>query len=135
MREAVQQLYFDNYTPAGDITVIATCFVILILIFTSYVNKTKSFYLYLNIVGYLMLAAFSDVIYHHVYSGITDGNYTIVYVLRCLYHVFLFSNLLLYVVYIVELQHLERDKKIPTMLVSGGIYLSIIATDIVTTIN
>ena len=87
------QLYFDNYSPVGDITVIATCFVILILIFTSYVNKTRSFYLYLNIVAYLMLAAFSDVIYHHIYSGITHGKYTVVYVIRCVYHGFLFSNL------------------------------------------
>ena len=91
MGEVAQQLYFDNYSPVGDITVIATCFVILVLIFTSYVNKTRSFYLYLNIVGYLMLAAFSDVIYHHIYSGITDGNYTAEYVIRCLYHIFLFS--------------------------------------------
>ena len=35
------QLYFDNYSPVGDITVIATCFVILVLIFTSYVNKCQ----------------------------------------------------------------------------------------------
>ena len=129
------QLYFDNYSPVGDITVIATCFVILVLIFTSYVNKTRSFYLYLNIVAYLMLAAFSDVIYHHIYSGITDGKYTAVYVIRCLYHGFLFSNLLLYVVYIVELQHLEREKKIPTMIISSGIYISIILTDIITTVS
>ncbi len=76
-----------------------------------------------------MLATFSDVIYHHIYLGITDGKYTVVYVLRCLYHGFLFSNLLLYVVYIVELQHLERDKKIPTLIISSGIYITIILTD------
>ena len=34
----------------------------LVLIFTSYVNKTRSFYLYLNIVAYLMLAAFFTVV-------------------------------------------------------------------------
>ena len=135
MGVVAEQLYFDNYSPVGDITVIATCFVILVLIFTSYVNKTRSFYLYLNIVAYLMMAAFSDVIYHHIYSGITDGKYTVVYVIRCLYHGFLFSNLLLYVVYIVELQHLERNKKIPTMIISSGIYISIILTDIITTVS
>jgi len=31
-----QKLYFDNYTAAGDILVIAICFVISILVATSY---------------------------------------------------------------------------------------------------
>lgn len=135
MGQLGHQLYFDNYSPVGDITVIATCFVILILVFTSYVNKTKSFYLYLNIIFYLAAAAFSDLIYHHIYTNITDGNYTPVYVIRCLYHVFLFSNLLLYVVYIVELQHLELDKKIPAMMISSAIYITVIIVDIITTVN
>ena len=38
-------------------------------------------------------------------------------------------------VYIVELQHLEREKKIPTMIISSGIYISIILTDIITTVS
>ena len=135
MNQIAQQMYFDNYSPVGDITVIATGFVILILLFTSYVNKTRSFYLYLNIVAYLLLAAFCDVIFHNIYANTTDGNYLWVYVFRCLYHVFLFSILLLYVVYIVELQNLEMDRKIRVKIASTIIYLTVMVVDIVTAIN
>ncbi len=129
------QLYFENYTPVGDIIVAATCFVIFILLWTSYVNKTKSFGVFLNIVIYLMLAAFSDIIYHFHFMHITDGNYTSIYIIRIVYHAFLFSNLLLYVVYLVTIQRLEKDKKIPIMVVSVIVYLTVITVDIVTAVN
>lgn len=35
-----QKLYFDNYTAAGDILLIAICFVIGILVATSYNTRT-----------------------------------------------------------------------------------------------
>jgi hypothetical protein len=36
-----QKLYFDNYTAAGDILVIAICFVIGILVATSYNTRKE----------------------------------------------------------------------------------------------
>ena len=95
MNQVGQNLYFDDYSPTADMVVIATCFVILVLVTTSYVPKTKAFGVFLAIVGWLMLAAFSDVICHDWYTHVTDGNYTGVYVVRVLYHAFLFTNLLL----------------------------------------
>ena len=59
-----QKLYFDNYTAAGDILVIAICFVIGILVATSYNTRTKTFKLFLNMIIYLGLAALSDMILH-----------------------------------------------------------------------
>ncbi|MBQ7582815.1 MAG: hypothetical protein IJU25_08355 [Lachnospiraceae bacterium] len=35
-----QQLYFDNYTAASDVTVLAICLVIAILIVTSFVTNS-----------------------------------------------------------------------------------------------
>lgn len=129
------QLYFDNYSPVGDLTVVATCLVIVILLATSYVNKTRAFAIYVNIVSYLTLAALCDVIYHTLYTHVTDGNYGVVYVLRVVYHALLFSNLLLYVVYVVELQRLEKDKKAPVMLLATLTYLTVIVTDIITSVT
>ena len=129
------QIFFDNYSPAGDLVVAACCFMIFVLLATSYVNKTKVFAIYLNIVGFLLAAALSNVFYHNLYTRITDGNYVAVYILRVFFHAILFSNLLLYVVYIVELQRLERDKRIPIILIAATIYLTVIVVDIVTTIN
>ncbi len=128
-----QQLYFDNYTPVGDIIVIAICMVMIVLVATSYVNKTKNFSLFLNMIFYLVSASMCDIIYHDWYAHITDGNYIGVYVTRVIYHALLFSILLLYIVYIVEIQHLEKHKRIPIMIAATTIYLAVIITDIVTT--
>ena len=130
-----QQLYFDNYSPVGDIIVLAICFVMVILVSTSYVNKTKNYSLFLNMIVYLVLAAFCDIIHHDWYAHAESGNYTGVYVTRVLYHAFLFSILLLYIVYIVELQHLEIHRRIPIMIIASLIYMTVLITDIVTTVN
>ena len=130
-----QQLYFDNYSPVGDLIVVAICFVMIILVAASYVSKTKGFNLFLNMIGYLVLASFCDIIHHQLYTNVADGNYTAVYVIRILYHAFLFSILLLFVVYIVEIQRLEIRKRIPIMSISSIIYLTVLITDIVTAVR
>ena len=135
MNQVGQNLYFDDYSPTADMVVIATCFVIIVLVTTSYVPKTKAFGVFLAIVGWLMLAAFSDVICHDWYAHVTDGNYTGVYVVRVLYHAFLFTNLLLYVVYILTLMQIEIEIKKPVMKLSVVVYVVVIVIDIVTTVN
>ena len=46
------QIYFDNYFPMGDILVMAVSLVIFVLLASSYVNKTKIYGVYVNIVFY-----------------------------------------------------------------------------------
>ena len=135
MNNVGQQLYFDNYSPVGDFVVVATCALIIVLIATSYVNRTTNFRLFLTMLGFLLAAAITDIIHHYTYLHVTDGNYTFVYVFRCIYHACLFSNLLLYIVYIINLQHLEAFRKRPIMLLSTLVYLTVIIVDIVTTVN
>ncbi len=130
-----QQLYFDNYSPVGDIVVIAISMVMIVLVATSYVNKTKNFNLFLNMIFYLVAASMCDMIHHVLYTNVDDGNYTAVYVVRVIYHAVLFSILLLFIVYIVEIQHLERHRKVPIMIIASLIYLTVIITDIVTTVT
>ena len=130
-----QRLYFDNYTAVGDIVVLAICFVIGILVATSYNTKTKTFKLFLNMVLYLGLAALSDMVLHDFYAHITDGNYTPVYVIRVIYHAMLFSLFLIYVVYLVVILNLERREVIPVMSVATGIYGIVIISDIIMTVT
>lgn len=130
-----QRLYFDNYTAVGDIVVLAICFVIGILVATSYNTKTKTFKLFLNMVLYLGLAALSDMVLHDYYAHITDGNYTPVYVIRVIYHAMLFSLFLIYVVYLVVMMNLERREVVPVMSVATGIYGIVILSDIILTVT
>lgn len=128
-------IYFDNYSPVGDILVVAICLVIAVLVSSSYVNKTKAFGIYLHIVFDLACAALVNVTLHTVFLSITNGNYTIVYILRIVYHFLLFSNLLMFVVYIVTIQRLEKERKIPVMAISTILYIGVLAGDIIMFVN
>ena len=132
---AAQGLYFDDYSPVGDILVVAVCAVMVILVAASYVNKTKAFRLFLSMIILLCLGAISDLICHDAYLHVTNGNYTFVYVVRVFYHAFLFSVLYLFVLYIAELQRHEVTIKIPLIFISSVIYIIVIVTDIVTTVK
>ena len=132
---AAQGLYFDDYSPVGDILVVAVCAVMVILVAASYVNKTKAFRLFLSMIILLCLGAISDLICHDAYLHVTNGNYTFVYVARVLYHAFLFSILHVMVIYITELQRIEIKIKVPAIIISSIIYVVVLITDIVTTVK
>ncbi|MBQ6259454.1 MAG: EAL domain-containing protein, partial [Lachnospiraceae bacterium] len=128
-----QTLYFENYTAAGDIIVLAICFVIGILVATSYNTRTKTFKLFINMLVYLCLASLCDMILHDYYVHIPDGNYTPIYVIRVIYHALLFSLFLIYVVYLVTILNLEKSGVVPVMSVATSAYIIIIISDIVLT--
>ena len=130
-----QQLYFENYSPVGDILVLAICIIMIILVATSYVARSKRFSMFINMIFYLALAAVCDLVHHVLYSRVTNGNYTPVYVVRVMYHAVLFSLFLLFIVYIVETMRLERHKRLPTMIISTTVYFAVIIIDIVMTVR
>lgn len=125
------QVYFDGYSPVGDITVMAMCLAIFALLAGSYIKKNRNSGLFINIVIYLMLAAMTDVVYHVAYNRVTDGNYRIINIIRVVYHALLFSNLLLYVIYIISLLDLKGPKKRWIMSFSILLYVSVIIGDAV----
>lgn len=131
----MSQQYFDNYITGADISVLAICIVIGVLLATSYSTKTKTFVLFINMIIYLFLAAVSDLILHDYYTYISDGDYTPIYIIRIFYHAFLFSLFLLFAVYLVTILKLPKEKKVPIMVVSTVIYVIVLVTDIITGIT
>ncbi len=67
MTEAI--VYYGNYTPVGDIIVLATVVVFTILIHSAYPNRSREFYIFRGILMLLLVAAVSNILYHHVCSG------------------------------------------------------------------
>ena len=57
-------IYYENYSPVGDILVIATCLVFIILISSAYISKTKNFMLFRIMIGLLMLSGTMSIFYH-----------------------------------------------------------------------
>lgn len=135
MGQALQKVYFDNYSPVGDIIVMAICMVIVILVATSYVEKTRNFNLFLNILVYIVIAAVANVGYHEWSVYITNGNYFWVYVIRIIYHIAIFSILLTYIAYILELMHIELYRKGPIMIVALVFYVIVVLWDILSSIS
>lgn len=129
------QVFYDNYSPVGDLTVVAMCLVVAVLLMSSYVEKTRLSAVYIALVSYLGLGALIDVAHQAIYSRITNGDYFWVYALRLIYHGLLLTSLVLFVVYIVKLLELEGRAKIQPMAVSMGVYLGMIITDVITTVN
>ncbi len=98
--------YYENYSPVGDILVLASCIVFLILIFTAYINHTKNFLIFRNIVFLLIIAASSDLFYHIFSQNINNVPHIAIYITRGLFHLGLFGNLQCYVLYACETLHL-----------------------------
>ncbi|MBR4733413.1 MAG: EAL domain-containing protein [Lachnospiraceae bacterium] len=128
------QIYFDNYTPVGDILVMAISLVIFVLLSASYVNRTKVFGVYLSIVVFTFFAALTNMAYHNIFPFIKDGNYSVIYGLRMVYHATLFAILLLYVIYVTEVMRLESDKKRLTVSVGFGLFFVVIIADVVSSL-
>ncbi|MBR1599855.1 MAG: hypothetical protein IJ661_13230 [Lachnospiraceae bacterium] len=91
--------YYENYSPVGDVLVLAICFVFIILIRSAFISKTKNFAIFRIILGLLILAAGLGLFYHVLMNATDTVSHTLIYALRIGYHAALFGNLFLYVVY------------------------------------
>ena len=125
---------FDNYTMVGDIGVIALCFVIIILLLTSYVSRTRSLKMFMNIIVSLIAAAVINIVYHFLLGKGDPDISTLIYVLRIAYQALLFDVLFLFALYATEVSGLEHRKARLVALVSVGLLFVILATDIIMTI-
>ena len=105
-------VFFDNYSLVGDIIVIATAVVMTILIFTSFVKRTRSFVLFISMIFLVVVASFANILYHLVYNDLVGVNNLIIYGLRYLYHFTLYLILFIYILYVAEILQFEKHRRI-----------------------
>ncbi|MCR4605103.1 MAG: EAL domain-containing protein [Eubacterium sp.] len=115
--------YYHNYTPVGDVLVMGLCLVIVVLMQAAYIVRTKNFRIFQLMILSLILAAVTDMGYHILLNNIDDSVNIYTYVLRALYHFFLFSNLFLYIIYVMEPLNLnpKTDKRYVVIAAAGFI--------------
>ena len=101
---------FENYTRTGDFAVIAICTVMIVLLFTSYVSRTRSFRIFSNIIAVLIIAASVNIIYHEIVRLNNPNLFTLICVLRILYQALLFDVFFLFALYTMEVSGLEHRK-------------------------
>ena len=123
----------NNYTPVGDMIVIAICFVMLALIFFSYIRKTASFRVFLTIIFTLIASAVLNAVYNHLTWQY--GAVPLSYAFRCLFHALLFTVFFLFTLYISEVTRLERKTTVRILTGAFSVLLIIIGVDIFTSIR
>ena len=94
-------------------TVTAICFVIIIQLVFSYVNRSRSYRIFVSLVGFLLAAAWFNITYHMLASYNDPLFYPTAYTMRFLYHATLFTIFAHYVIYFAEVTRLERRRKLP----------------------
>lgn len=125
---------FDNYNISGDVGVIAICAVIFILLLTSYVSRTRSFHMFINIVFSLVVAAGVNIAYHGLLAQNNPALYSLVYVFRILYQALLFDVFFLFSLYITEVSGMAHREARITAIVSSLLLFAIVGIDVVRTI-
>ncbi len=127
--------YYTNYYPIGDILAVAMAIVFVILIRRAYISKTKTFFFLRFMIYILALSALSNVTFHVALDKIGQIPNILIYIPKTLYHMGMFTELWLYVLYTREAIHLDRksDRKYVWAGVSG--FAIILIYEIVGTIT
>ena len=128
MAQADTHFIPNNYTPVGDLIVVAICFVILSLIYFSYMRKSPAFRVFMTIIFTLILTAALDVAYNNLAFRL--GAVPVVYAFRCLFHAALFTVFFLFTLYITEVTRLDREKAVRIIWGAFAVLATIVAVDI-----
>ena len=120
----------DNYSPVGDVAVIAMCVSIVIMLLTSYVSRTRSFHIFMGIVALLALAAMANIFYHALLDIGNPDYYSLVYVLRIVYQAMLFNILFLFALYATVVSGLEHRKARYVAIGATVLLIAIVVLDI-----
>ena len=121
----------ENYYAASEITVLAVCFVMLVLLVVSFKVRMKSFRIFAVMLGMLIAATFSDLTLHYLMSKFPDTPRAVLYGLRSVYHILLFCILHHYVAYTCEATFLSQRKRKPYILAADALLLTFSVADTV----
>ena len=122
------------YSRMGDVGVLALCLVIFILLMFSYVNRTKSFRLFLTIIILLAVAAICNIGYHELLLFYRPEYKYLIYTLRILFRSLLFAVFFFFTLYATSITNITKKQTNIILFVSLGIFIVMASLDIVLTI-
>ena len=125
---------FTNYTVWGDIAVLAICAVILILLKTSYVNRTRSLGMFVNIVISLMIGTVVNIGYHCMLEYYHPDLFVWTYVLYILHHAFLLDVFCLFILYVTEVSNMAHNKAKVFIMTASTLLIVMVVLDIILTV-
>ena len=121
----------EKYFAASEITVLAVCFVMLILLTVSFKVRMKSFRIFAAMLYMLIIATLADLTLHYLMDRDPDLPRTVFYALRTIYHTLLFAILHQYVIYACEATALSRQRRKPYVLIATALFITFSIADAV----
>ena len=121
----------EKYFAASEITVLAVCFVMLILLTVSFKVRMKSFRIFAAMLYMLITATLADLTLHYLMDRDPDLPRTVFYALRTIYHTLLFAILHQYVNYTCEATALSRQRRKPYVLIATALFITFSIADAV----
>ena len=126
--------YYGNYTQVGDVLVIATCLLILLLTHIAYITKTRTFMIFRWLIITIILAACASLGFHLLLRKANEYPETAIALLRAAYHSFLYIDMFLYIAYIREQMHLGMRDTCRYVIPSGVVTLAAIIYEILSAV-
>ena len=121
----------EKYFAASEITVLAVCFVMLVLLTVSFKVRMKSFRVFASMLWMLITATLADLMLHYLMDKVPDIPVTVLYTLRSVYHILLFGMLHHYAVYICEATMLSQRRRKPYMIIASALFIIFSTADTV----
>lgn len=106
-------IQYENYHSASEITVLAVCFVMLILLMVSFKVRMKSFRIFAAMLWMLIIATSSNLMLHYLISKNAATSTWVLHTLRSVYHILLFCILHHYAAYTCEATYLSKKARKP----------------------
>ena len=119
----IHQLRFAGYSPIGDLTASAVCWVMLILIHFSYTNKTRSFRVFLSLIGLIIAAAITNVFTYTV--AVNGGQMVLANGLRGAYHCLLYLIFVHFVIYIATVTRVEKPERTVYLIIAALLFAAL----------
>ena len=116
-------LQMELYNSASEITVLAVCFTMLMLLLVSFKVRMKSFRIFAVTLYMLISATGADLMLHYILEKNPNAPVWILYALRSIYHVLLFGMLHQFVAYTCEATHLSKARRKPYLLMARALFV------------
>ena len=129
-----QHVYLERYSPVGDLTVISICLVMLILMLFSYINKSRSFRVFLSLITLLILAAVADVSFYTLLTSGAEYRAAAEWT-RCGFHILLFLIFLHFIIYIADVTRMARREKLPLIAFAGLLFAVLTVLNVADTLQ
>lgn len=120
-------LFYNNYSPVGDVCTIAIGIIYWILLNSTYTIKQKNLLLFKTATVFVMVASASGIVYHELIQEISHFNKLAIYVTRFMIYMSLGVIFALYITYIKNLIEVEEKEsiRIKRLMIAGLAVFSI----------